>query len=175
MADWRKFIDPSLQSEFDVPDTKAIEKLRKRFNKMLDSAVEQLASNKTKVPNRMWKAAGKAVAFSPKFAGAPVLLDGEETVLVPVEEFSGFVAALKQSVEAGEFDAALEKPEGTSAAPAKSGAAKGGRSEEANARAALSRYLNVMKMSLEDAKAAMIAKAKYSEGVIAAVVAERKG
>lgn len=181
MSDWKSLTDKKLKIKFEEtgPDPRAAEKLRARFSKSLDTALNQFLSTEPTRGKKSWKAANNIVEFKPTFGGQPVSLDSETTLYIPSERFDAFIKALKASVDAGELDAALSAPAGE--ASTKSGATKkpaAVRSTSSdpltNIRRAFGNRMGKSGQSAAEAAAALKADGKYDAADIDKVLAEKK-
>lgn len=123
MVDLSKFIDNSLKSEFeakpyDVAKDRA--KLAARFTK----AVGQFPSSTA--PNKIWKLSNGVVEVKVSLGSGYLNIGGATTNYVPEGQFKGFISALIEATNAGEFDGALKAVDVASkAAPKASSSGKG--------------------------------------------------
>ncbi|MEV4934123.1 hypothetical protein, partial [Sphingobium sp. LSP13-1-1.1] len=104
-VDLSRFIDNNLKSEFqakayDVSKDRA--KLVARFSK----AAEQFPNGRG--PNKIWKLQNGIVEVRVPLGSGALNIGGSTTNYVPEGQFKGFVSALIEAAEAGEFDGALK-------------------------------------------------------------------
>ncbi|QWT15305.1 hypothetical protein [Sphingobium xenophagum] len=120
MVDLSKFIDNSLKSEFEAKPydvTKDRTKLVKRF----ESALNQFNQGQTKVPNRLWKVSNNVVEFKVPLGAGDLSISGSTVNYLPASQFPGFIAALIEATNSGDFDGAFKAID---VAPAAGGAPK---------------------------------------------------
>lgn len=121
MVDLSKFIDNSLKSDFlakpyDV--TKDRTKLAARFTK----ALTQFPNSKA--PNKIWKLSNGVVEVKVSLGSGLLTINGATTNYVPENHFKGFIAALVDAANGGEFDGALKAIQTAPQAPQETERAK---------------------------------------------------
>ncbi|PZU07657.1 MAG: hypothetical protein DI606_16375 [Sphingobium sp.] len=177
MADWKSLTDKKLKAKFEEtgPDPRAAEKLRARFSKSLDTALNQFLATEPTRGKKSWKAANNIVEFKPTFGGEPVALDGDTTLYIPSERFDAFIKALKASVEAGELDDALNGVASTKSVSGGKASTRAASSDPlTNIRRAFGIRMGKQKQSAAQAAAALKADGKYDAADIDKVLAEKK-
>jgi hypothetical protein len=161
---------------------------RKKVVRLINNASKQHEEGKTRVPNRAWVVGFDSVSFKLVLNGQPILLEGEETVYLPPEEFQPFLNDLRDAVEAGELDSEIEaalKHEGGKtgtetitvtrkrAPSSTAGLTRPARSPVSNLRSSVGRSLSNGR-SLDEIAAALKAAGKYEAKDIDAVIAEKR-
>ena len=116
MVDLSKFIDNSLKSEFQAkPYT--VDKDRAKLVARFSKAADQFPNSKA--PNKIWKLANGVVEVRVPLGSGALNINGSTTNYVPEGQFKGFITALIEATQAGEFDGALKAIQTAPQAPQK--------------------------------------------------------
>lgn len=176
MVDLSKFIDNSLKSEFQAkPYT--IDKDRAKLVARFSKAADQFPSSKA--PNKIWKLANGVVEVRVPLGSGALNINGSTTNYVPEGQFKGFITALIEATQAGEFDGALKAVQTAPQAPQKASSSTRGGSRAPDSdplsgiRKAFGIRMGKQGQSAKDAAAALKKAGKYSDADIDAVLAEK--
>lgn len=105
--DLSKFIDNSLKSEFEAKPYD-IGKDRAKLTRKFELALNQIKQGQTRGAHKLWKISNGVVEFTVPHGSGALNIGGSTTNYIPESQFPGFVAALIDATNAGEFDGALK-------------------------------------------------------------------
>ena len=104
-VDLSKFIDNNLKAEF-LAKPYSVEKDRGKLAARFTTALNQFPSSKA--PNKIWKLSNGVVEVKVPLGSGLLTIGGSTINYVPESQFKGFIAALVDATNEGEFDGALK-------------------------------------------------------------------
>jgi|GEM_PF-5109244 hypothetical protein len=113
--DLSKYFDEGLRDEFESKPYDA-SKARKPLLTGIERTIKQFnSSTPSKAPNKWYKVNGKAVELRVKVGNQTLPLGSKDANLIATDRFPAFLADFMLAVEAGDYDADLERLSKTAA------------------------------------------------------------